>query len=175
IFPHHENTLALTEAYTGKECARFWLHTRHLTVEGGKMSKSLRNYYTLRDILKRGHTPRGVRLFLLSCHYRKKQDLTFRKLAAADRRAERLREYYLELSRNENPGPVDRGVTEEAGEMLEDFEEAMDDDLDTGAGLRVLWRFVRGTGAGGMSGKTAREVRKVMDRIDSVLGIMGGR
>jgi cysteinyl-tRNA synthetase len=174
LFPHHENTLALTEAYTGKECAHFWLHTKHLTVEGGKMSKSLRNYYTLRDILKEGHTPEGVRVFLLSRHYRKGQDLTFRKLKTAEVRARALEEYYTSLKENSTPGPVDKGIVKYARDMLGSFEEAMDDDLNVEAALRVLWRFIRETRPGKMTGKTAREVRKVMDRIDSVLGIMGG-
>ncbi len=77
IFPHHENEIAQSECITGKPFARFWLHAEHLMVEGQKMSKSLGNFYTLRDILGRGWAPEAIRYLLISVPYRKQLNFTF--------------------------------------------------------------------------------------------------
>ena len=94
IFPHHENEIAQSESATGQPFARLWLHAEHLIVDGQKMSKSLGNQYTLRDLLARGAEPRALRYLLLSVHYRQKLNFTFESLAAAAgalRRVDELR------------------------------------------------------------------------------------
>ena len=97
IFPHHENEIAQSEAITGKPFVRYWLHAEHLIVEGQKMSKSLGNYYTLRDLLEKGYAPEAVRYLLASVPYRKKLNFTFDGLKAAATAIDRLRNYKLRL------------------------------------------------------------------------------
>ncbi|MFQ5527905.1 MAG: cysteine--tRNA ligase, partial [Thermoanaerobaculia bacterium] len=80
IFPHHENEIAQSESATGKPFARHWLHSEHLIVDGEKMSKSLGNFYTLKELLERGAKPRAIRYLFLSVHYRKKLNFTFEGL-----------------------------------------------------------------------------------------------
>ena len=97
IFPHHENEIAQSESLTGKPFARFWLHAEFLMVEGQKMSKSLGNYFTLRDILGRGYAPEAVRYLLASVPYRKTLNFTFDGLQSAKTAIDRLRNFKLRL------------------------------------------------------------------------------
>src|ERR1700735_5126181 len=97
IFPHHENEIAQSESLTGKPFARFWMHAEFLMVEGQKMSKSLGNYFTLRDILGRGYAPEAVRYLLASVPYRKALNFTFDGLQSAKTAIERLRNFKLRL------------------------------------------------------------------------------
>src|SRR5215831_150614 len=96
-FPHHENEIAQSEALTGKQFVRYWLHSEHLSVDGQKMSKSLGNFYTLRDLTGIGNTPEAVRYLLASVPYRKKLNFTFDGVKAATTAIERLRNYRLRL------------------------------------------------------------------------------
>ena len=96
-FPHHENEIAQSEAITGKPFARFWLHAEHLSIEAQKMSKSLGNFYTLRDLVQEGYTPEAIRYLLASVPYRKKLNFTFDGLKAAATSIDRLRNYKLRL------------------------------------------------------------------------------
>nr|NGX45959.1 Cysteine--tRNA ligase [Chlamydiota bacterium] len=89
IFPHHENEIAQSEAYSGKQFVRHWLHSDHLLVEGKKMSKSLGNFYTLRDLIEKGYSGRVVRLLLLQTHYRTQLNFTLQGLDAAASSLER--------------------------------------------------------------------------------------
>ncbi len=93
IFPHHENEIAQSEGITGKPFARFWLHSEHLHIESQKMSKSLGNFYTLRDLLAKGYQPEVIRYLLASVPYRKKLNFTFEGLKAAAKSIERLRDF----------------------------------------------------------------------------------
>src|SRR5258707_8768182 len=97
VFPHHENEIAQSEALTGKPFARFWLHAEFLMVEGQKMSKSLGNYYTLRDLMAKGHQPEAIRYLLASVPYRKSLNFTMDGLKSAAIAIERLRNFKLRL------------------------------------------------------------------------------
>src|SRR5688572_5201959 len=96
-FPHHENEIAQSEALTGKKFVRYWLHSEHLIVEGQKMSKSLGNFYTLRDLTAQGYAPETIRYLLASVPYRKKLNFTFDGLKAAATAIDRLRNFKLRL------------------------------------------------------------------------------
>src|SRR5690606_19325068 len=96
-FPHHENEIAQSEAITGKQFVRFWMHSEHLIVEGQKMAKSLGNFYTLRDLLEMGHKPEAIRYLLESVPYRNKLNFTFEGLKAAATSIDRLRSFQLRL------------------------------------------------------------------------------
>jgi cysteinyl-tRNA synthetase len=143
MFPHHENEIAQSESITGKPFARFWLHSEHLLVEWQKMSKSLGNFYTLRDLQEKGYKPEVVRYLLASVPYRKKLNFTFDGLDAANTAIQRLRNFQARLTSEKLPGGADEGSALPAQQALLKFEQALDDDLNTAGALGVIFEFVR--------------------------------
>src|ERR1051325_4383634 len=103
MFPHHENEIAQSESLTCKPFARFWLHSEFLLVEGQKMSKSLGNFFTLREVLTRGHAPEAIRYLLASVPYRKQLNFTFDGLKSAATSIQRLRNFKLRLETEKFP------------------------------------------------------------------------
>jgi cysteinyl-tRNA synthetase len=144
-FPHHENEIAQSEAVTGKPFARFWIHAEHLIVEGQKMSKSLGNYYTLRDVLQMGYQPEAVRYLLASVPYRNKLNVTFDGLKAAATAIDRLRNFELRLKTDKFAEGANEEAAARAAAALARFEEAMDDDLNTANALGAVFEFIRDT------------------------------
>jgi cysteinyl-tRNA synthetase len=145
VFPHHENEIAQSEALTGKEFARFWLHAEFLLVDGKKMSKSLGNFYTLRDILGRGYPPEAVRYLLASVPYRKSLNFTFDGLHAAATAIDRVRNYKLRLETGKFPDGVNEQLVGRTGEAVKAFREAMDDDLNTAESLAAVFEYITET------------------------------
>ncbi len=143
IFPHHENEIAQSEAITGKPFSRFWLHAEHLHIESQKMSKSLGNFYTLRDLLEMGYQPEAIRYLLASVPYRKKLNFTFEGLKAAAKSIERLREFELRLTSTKLPAGTNEEISERSREAIRQFEEGMDDDLNTAEALAAIFEYVR--------------------------------
>jgi cysteinyl-tRNA synthetase len=143
IFPHHENEIAQSESLTGKPFARFWLHSEFLLVEGQKMSKSLGNFHTLRDILERGHEPEAVRYLLASVPYRKALNFTFDGLKSAATAIERLRNFRLRLQTGKFAPGVNEETAARAARARAAFSAAMDDDLNTAEALGAVFEFVR--------------------------------
>ncbi|MGQ9915961.1 MAG: cysteine--tRNA ligase [Bryobacteraceae bacterium] len=143
IFPHHENEIAQSECITGKPFARFWLHAEHLMVEGQKMSKSLGNFFTLRDILDKGYSPEAIRYLLVSAPYRKQLNFTFEGLKAAAAAIERLRNFETRLKTERFDDGLDEGQQKRAAEALAAYHEALDDDLNTADALGAVFEFVR--------------------------------
>ncbi len=174
IFPHHEAEIAQTEGCTGQPFVRYWLHCAHLLVDGQKMSKSLGNFYTLRDVLAKGYSGREVRYALLRVHYRAQLNFTWegmlearQALARIDDWLARLRERIASVSLADSESP-------QAGRML-DFEEALDDDLNISAALGFLFESIRETNRA-LDGKelSASEARAWLEwwkRIDTVLAL----
>jgi len=142
IFPHHEDEIAQSEAATGRPLARFWLHCAHLIVEGRKMSKSLNNFYTLRDLLARGWTGREVRYVLLGTHYRQSLNFTFDSLGAARAALRRLDEFRERLEGVAAGGSAGE-VPEWAAGARAAFHDALADDLNISGALAVLFDVVR--------------------------------
>ena len=143
IFPHHENEIAQSEAYTGKTFVRYWIHNGFVMVNKEKMSKSLGNFFTIKDILKE-FSPDVLRLFLISTHYRSPIDFSFERLKEAERSLSRL------LNFIESRKIIEELPTlEEKGEELSiesfrlEFESAMDDDFNTAKALGVLFELVK--------------------------------
>src|SRR3954452_10416957 len=129
IFPHHEAEIAQTEGVTGKQFVRYWLHCEHLLVDGQKMSKSLGNFYTLRDVIGRGYSGREVRYALLRVHYRAQLNFTWEGMEEARQSLGRIDDWLERLN----------AVAGNEGEQLtEKFEEALDDDLNISAALGFL-------------------------------------
>jgi cysteinyl-tRNA synthetase len=143
IFPHHENEIAQSEAITGKQFSRFWLHSEHLQIESQKMSKSLGNFYTLRDLLEMGHQPETIRYLLASVPYRKKLNFTFEGLKAAAKSIERLRDFELRLASSRLQPGRNEELAERSNEAVHQFEESMDADLNTAEALAAVFEYVR--------------------------------
>jgi cysteinyl-tRNA synthetase len=142
-FPHHENEIAQSEAYSGKRFVRFWLHAEHLMVEGQKMSKSLGNFYTLRDILDRGYSPEAIRYLLISAPYRKQLNFTFEGLKGAAASIERLRNFELRLQHERFAPGLDPGAEARAAAAAAAFDAGLDDDLNTADALAAVFEYIR--------------------------------
>lgn len=175
IFPHHENEIAQSEGATGAKFVNYWLHCDHLIVEGRKMSKSLGNYYTLRDILAKGYNPRAIRHLLLSTHYRQKLNFTFDGLKASQEAVERLDDLVANLKRltgEGGTGEVERLVSR----AKEEFRQALDDDLNISGGWGALFKLVRESNRlisqGKMGIRKGEMVLEAVKDFDRVLGVL---
>ena len=144
-FPHHENEIAQSEAITGKPFVRFWLHAEHLSIDAQKMSKSLGNFFTLRDLLKQGYAPETIRYLLASVPYRKKLNFTFDGLKAAATSIDRLRNYQLRLKTAKFAEGVNEALVARAEAATKAFDEALDDDLNTAEALAAAFEYIRDT------------------------------
>ncbi len=152
-FPHHENEIAQSEALTGKPFARFWLHAEHLIVEARKMSKSLGNFHTLRDLMADGHAPEAVRYLLASVPYRKKLTFTMDGLRGAATALERLRNYQLRLETAGFQAGTSDALVERTRGAWTAFDESMDDDLNSAEALGAVFEYVRDTNTAMDSGE----------------------
>jgi cysteinyl-tRNA synthetase len=175
IFPHHENEIAQSEAFTGKKFVAHWAHSEHLLVEHKKMSKSLGNFYTLRDLLKKGYTGKEVRYLLLQTHYRLQMNFTFSGLDAARASLKRFSDFIQRL----------REVTEEKDfgkvqpileKTLVDFTDFLADDLNISPALASLFDLIREINIlideKKIEKKEAQEVLKFLEKIDLVLQVL---
>ena len=136
-FPHHEDEIAQSEGATGRPFVKHWLHGAHLLVEGKKMSKSLGNFYTLRDLLGRGFNGREIRFLLLSAHYRESFNFTLDGLQGKRKALERLDECLAKL--NETAGPATASAD---NAVLQKFTAALDDDLNVSAAWGAVFEWV---------------------------------
>jgi cysteinyl-tRNA synthetase len=179
LFPHHENEIAQTEGATGSVPARFWLHNEHLLVEGQKMSKSLGNQFTLRDLLDLGADPVAIRYLLMGTHYR--QQLNFRRagLAAAAASVERLRAaarlWRGRVEGKDDPGALVEDAKAVAEETTAAFIAAMDADLNISEGLSAVFDLVRRGNAlldEGLGANGAEELLDALAGFDDVLDVV---
>jgi cysteinyl-tRNA synthetase len=143
VFPHHENEIAQSESLTGKTFARFWFHVRFLLVEGEKMSKSLGNFYTLRDLVLKGHKPSSIRYLLTSVPYRNQLNFTFDGLKQAEVSVERLRNFRQRLTTGSFPAGSNPEVQTLATETTDRMRAALNDDLNTAQAQAAIFEMVR--------------------------------
>jgi cysteinyl-tRNA synthetase len=143
IFPHHENEIAQSESLTGKPFARFWFHARFLLVEGEKMSKSLGNFFTLRDLVLKGHKPSSIRYLLASVPYRNQLNFTFDGLKQAAVSVERLRNFSLRLTAENFPEGASQEMQTLASETVDRMRAALEDDLNTAQAQGAIFEMVR--------------------------------
>jgi cysteinyl-tRNA synthetase len=143
IFPHHENEIAQSEALTGKTFARFWMHVRFLLVEGKKMSKSEGNFFTLRDLLSKGHKAPSIRYLLTSVPYTKQLNFTFAGLEQAAHSVSRLRDFKsrIEMARLD-PGK-NEAIQSLASATKNEMRAGLEDDLNTARALGAIFDMVR--------------------------------
>ena len=174
LFPHHQDEVAQTEGCVEKPFSKYWLHAEHLLVDNKKMSKSIGNFYTLRDILAKGYAPLAVRYLLLSSHYRQKMNFTFESLDAATVAVQRFNDFVLKLK--EAHGSEEKKEVANAVEKAKAaFESALDDDLEMSSALASLFEFmneINKLGIHQLSKKDAKSIENFMSEIDSVLGIL---
>ncbi|MEK6921995.1 MAG: DALR domain-containing protein, partial [Nanoarchaeota archaeon] len=181
IFPHHENEIAQSEAYTGKEFVKYWLHNDYILVDGKKMSKSLGNFYTLRDLLNKGYKPKAIRYLLLSSNYRQQLNFTLQGVDAAAHAVQRYQECYdaikaigedtKEQKKEENTD-IDIFIVDAEAKFIE----AMDDDLEISRALAAVFDFIHEINKmneNKLLGKAdANKIVTFMESIDSVLGLL---
>jgi cysteinyl-tRNA synthetase len=143
IFPHHENEIAQSESFTGKTFAHFWFHVRFLLVEGEKMSKSLGNFYTLRDLVLKGHKPSSIRYLLTSVPYRNQLNFTFDGLQQAAVSVERLRNFRQRLTSGNFAAASNAEMQALANETMERMKSSLEDDLNTAQAQAAIFEMVR--------------------------------
>jgi cysteinyl-tRNA synthetase len=143
VFPHHENEIAQSESLTGKTFARFWFHVRFLLVEGEKMSKSLGNFYTLRDLVLKGHKPSSIRYLLTSVPYRNQLNFTFDGLKQAAVSVDRLRNFRQRLTSGQFPADANAEMQSLATETIDRMKASLDDDLNTAQAQAAIFEMVR--------------------------------
>ncbi len=143
IFPHHENEIAQSESLTGKPFSHFWFHVRFLLVEGEKMSKSLGNFFTLRDLVLKGHKPSSIRFLLASVPYRNQLNFTFDGLKQAAVSVERLRNFQARLTTSPFSTDSTTSLAGLAQETMERMRVSMDDDLNTAQAQAAIFDMVR--------------------------------
>ncbi|GMV95102.1 MAG: cysteine--tRNA ligase [Candidatus Hydrogenedentota bacterium] len=172
MFPHHENEIAQSEAATGKQFVRYWLHSAHLFVENRKMSKSLGNIYTLRDLVAMGHDPLAIRWTLISTHYKQPSNFTFEGLEAAKVSLNRIRDFRIRLEGI-------RGEGSDLSEAIETceraFGDALDDDLNISGAIAAVFEFIREANRlmdkDDLSQEGAKKTLAMLDRLNAVTGL----
>jgi len=157
IFPHHENEIAQSESLTGKTFARHWFHARFLLVEGEKMSKSLGNFFTIRDLVLKGHKPSSIRYLLATAPYRNQLNFTFDGLKAAAISVERLRNFKLRLETGNFPPGSSPEITQLARDAGSRMTAALNDDLNTAQAPAAIFEMVRAANAAGDAGSLRKE------------------
>lgn len=175
IFPHHENEIAQSEACSGKCFVKYWLHSEHLIVENKKMSKSLGNFYTLRNLLDKGYSGEQIRYMLMQTHYKTQLNFTFEEVDAVKHSLDRLNDFIgrmYEIQDGDGKGLVEP-ILEKA---MEAFAKALADDLNISVALASLFDLVREINTlcdqNNISQQEAEQVLKFLKQCDTVLGVL---
>lgn len=175
IFPHHENEIAQSEAWTGKQFVRYWVHAEHLIVNNKKMSKSLKNFYTLRDLLAKGYTGDQVRYALLQTHYKVQLNFTFDSLDAAKASLQRINDFIYRLQNLSVDGDSGK-VQPILDKALTSFTAALTDDINISAALATIFDMIREINMlidnGHITTKEAAAVVSLMQKFNNVLGVI---
>src|SRR5271170_1261716 len=175
-FPHHENEIAQSEAATGKPFVRLWLHAEHLIIDGQKMSKSLGNFYTLRDLFAKGYKPSAIRFLLLSVPYRRQLNFTEDGLTQARNSVERLRNFVARLKNEQFPPGSSPEIVKRIEKAESDFDEGLADDINTAVALAAIFDLVRDTNTaidrGAFLQQDAMRALASMETFDGVLALL---
>jgi len=176
IFPHHENEIAQSEAAYGEKFVRYWIHVEHLLVDGAKMSKSAGNFYTLRDLLSKGYSPRSIRYLLMSAHYRRQLNFSFEGIRQADQALERIDNMIVRLKDIRSESGNSTELPGLIADMKSRFAEAVDNDLNISAGFAVFFDFITAVNtmisADKLSTADTGLVIDALREIDSVFGFI---
>ncbi len=176
IFPHHENEIAQSESVTGKPFAHFWFHARFLLVEGEKMSKSLGNFFTLRDLVLKGYKPSSIRYLLTSVPYRNQLNFTFDGVKQAAVSVERLRNFRLRLSAGTFADGSSPEMQALAADTVKNMRAALDDDLNTAQAQAALFEMVRQANTefdkGGVKKSDVAPLLGALEKFDEVFAVL---
>lgn len=179
MFPHHENEIAQSESATNKPFARHWMHVRFLLVEGRKMSKSDGNFYTLRDLLLKGHKASAIRLLLISNPYRHQLNFTFDGLTDATQSVERLRNFHQRISTTKFPDGTNAELMASTEKADQAFTSALANDLNTAEALAAIFDLVRlgnvAVDSGTLLAGNAIEMLRVLGRFDAIFAVLKDR
>jgi len=175
IFPHHENEIAQSTCGTGKLFARHWMHVKHLLIDNETMSKSKGNFFTIPDLLARGHRPDAIRYLLAGAHYRKPLSFGFEGLQQAAAALERVHGLLQRLDEAGGEGPEGEALRA-CEEARRAFDTALADDLNTPEALAAVHGLVGRTNAlfaeGALTRSGAARVRAELEAMDSVFGVL---
>lgn len=175
-FPHHENEIAQSEAATGHRFVRIWLHAEHLIIEGEKMSKSLGNFFTLRDLFAKGQKPSTIRFLLLSVPYRRQLNFTEDGLKQAANSTERMRNFMTRLKRASFPAGSTPAMEARAAEAERDFDAGLADDLNTAVALAAVFDLIRDVNSamdrGDFRQQDATRLVATMEKFDQILNLL---
>ena len=177
IFPHHENEVAQTEAMTGKKMANYWMHNGFITINKEKMSKSLGNFFLLREILDR-FDPVTVRFYLIETHYRSPLDFDYDKIEESGRALERIKNTYFQLKNYQETSSSEgdeKNTAKIIQEVKEDFTKAMDDDFNTALAIAEIFDFTKEINKllkkNEMKKKEAQDLLEIYSDLLNVLGL----
>jgi cysteinyl-tRNA synthetase len=176
IFPHHENEIAQSESMTGKTFANFWFHARFLLVEGEKMSKSLGNFFTPRDLVLKGYKPSSIRYLLTSVPYRNQLNFTFDGLRQAATSVDRLRNFRLRLTGGQFAAGSNAAMQQLAQETIEKMKAALEDDLNTAQAQAAIFEMVRAANAaidaGDMRKDDVAPLLGAVEKFDEIFAVL---
>ena len=179
IFPHHENEIAQSEAFTGKKFVNYWLHCHHLIRDGEKMSKSRGNTITIPEILKAKNNPAALRFLLLSTHYRKTLNFTFEALDQAETALNRINEFAGEVKYGEFPEGEIQAVGQIIKEAEKKFRDGLSDDLNISVAVTALFNLIKKVNVaiarGDFRSQDAQKADRFMSSINQVLGVTSPR
>lgn len=140
---HHENEIAQSEAYTGKPFVRYWFHNNHLQVDEKKMSKSLNNFYTIEDIIKKGIDPMALRLLFLQTHYRSQMNFTWDSAKAGQEAYNNLKDYVITLKKHGQGTTLSQEKLDKVDIFRQQFNQAIGNDLQTPQAVAVMWSMLK--------------------------------
>jgi cysteinyl-tRNA synthetase len=176
-FPHHENEIAQSEAATGKPFARYWLHAEHLLVDQEKMSKSVGNIATLRELFAQGHKPSSVRYLLASVPYRRQLSFTLDSLQSAANAVERLRNFVARVKAGNFAPGESTAMAGRSAKALEDFDRGLADDLNTAVAVAAIFDLVRDVNTaidrGEFRSGDAAPVLAALQSFDAIFAVLG--
>src|ERR1700757_4761640 len=176
VFPHHENEIAQSESFTGKPFADFWFHARFLLVEGEKMSKSLGNFFTLRDLVLKGHKPSSLRYLLASVPYRNQLNFTFDGLQQAAVSVDRLRNFRLRLTTGNFAEGSNDQMQKLATDTVDRMRAALEDDLNTAQAQAAIFEMVRQANTafdtGGVMKEDVPALLAALDKFDEIFAVL---
>ncbi|PYQ04079.1 MAG: cysteine--tRNA ligase [Acidobacteria bacterium] len=176
IFPHHENEIAQSTCATGKPFVRHWMHVTHLLVDNETMSKSKGNFYTIPDLLERGHRPDAIRYLLCAAHYRKPLNFTWDGLHQAAASIDKVHGFVRRLDEIDQEGPPAPAVETAVAKAREAFDRALEDDLNTPEALAAVHELVnegnRLLAEGALTGEGAARVRSRLEAMDQVFAVL---
>lgn len=177
VFPHHENEIAQSEAATGKPFVKYWLHCKFLLVNNAKMSKSKGNFYTLRDLIAKGHDPMAIRFELLSTHYRQQVNFTEEGIKASKEALNRIRDFWykisfgiMEVKKDSSTGKLSALIKG----VRKSFVDALSNDLNISEGLGQIFSFIKAANSipdAEISTKEYKEADTFLNELDNILGV----